>query len=632
MSEIYWGVVLDISDATTDTNAAIGLASGVFYWITGRPGYNGSGYTGEAPAGKTWKQGMLLSSDHMDPMIRMTKGIDISGGYGGMSGFAFELDDTAGLLNTLESNNYFVLNRSVDVYCFLQPGAEENGVSYHCWGGVVSTCEKTEAILKINCEDDFKSIHKIIPPNVITRESFPGVEDSSVGEVIPVSLGIIMRSKVLTVTGAIEKTVLSVTQPELNKVYLAAATEIDLSNDDVRITLKTPYCDFEASYFKDYGVYYLRVIKGTEQTIRILDNLESTLGGDEACTTTFILSTIFNGMTNASDVTDFNNTNTYPSSGYLPDNIWLFQVLRMDVNYIVSNAAITSYENKKYDNILDIAQWDTEKNKYNNISNLVESVDTTVDNVLLHPNISLINNRISLNGDIVQLTPVVPADIVFMGHDCVGPTEDTLEASRSNLIDRNRTTTAVLKTVSSQPGTLRYRILWPDDISMNSFEYIYVLIDYKIKGYGGMPANTHNPVWKIYTMGPYIQNSFEPSYKALFDDPGDYILIDELANINFIPNEYYKNAGVDNGEPSYFETYTDNIFVSNLFKIRAEPTGYNDMISQWFQFELIIEGNSGIRHDIYIKQLGFMGQRKLNIKQEAIYAKIRGEIYTPGGA
>ena len=93
MATISWGIVIDITDVTTDTNADIGLYSGVFYWVTGRPGYAGSGYSGEAPASKTWKQGIIVGE--LSPMIRMTKGMDETGGYGSLSGFNFNANDSS---------------------------------------------------------------------------------------------------------------------------------------------------------------------------------------------------------------------------------------------------------------------------------------------------------------------------------------------------------------------------------------------------------------------------------------------------------------------------------------------------------------------------------------------------------
>ena len=46
MADYYIAVVLDLSGGgVTDSDADVGLDTGVFYWIVGRPGYAGSGYS-----------------------------------------------------------------------------------------------------------------------------------------------------------------------------------------------------------------------------------------------------------------------------------------------------------------------------------------------------------------------------------------------------------------------------------------------------------------------------------------------------------------------------------------------------------------------------------------------------------
>lgn len=612
---INWGVSIDITDATSDTSADIGLYSGVFYWITGRPGYAGSGYSGEAPASKTWKQGIITSIDKISPIIRKVKDMEITGGYGSLSGFRFEVNDTGGLNTALEANDYFVINRNIDVYCFL------DDASYHVWGGVVAEVNKSGPVLQIVCEDDFKNIHLPMPPDIITATSFPEIQPENAGDPIPISFGNLLRSKVLPVTGKISKTILGNIQPDDTDSDVTAAVLIDVvSNSDYRIEIKTPYKNFQDGYFKDSGVYYIRVIKGGSQSIRILDSEATENPGDPNATTKLVLAKMFDGVT----VSDFNSENIYTGDPLL-DDIWLFQVLKMDVKYITSSKTVFQHQ-LFTGNRIDLVQFDKDRKVYEPIDVFGEDSDVTTNNVLQRPYITILNNDADVSGEISLFVPLVPSDIVFAGHTSNGPTTNTLETNKDNLLDRDRTTYAELAGVTGQSATLRYRVKFPERFLLDSFTKLYLMIDFEIIVYVTEPPPLPavvNPSWNISTYGPFNSRKLATETAG---SHGENVTASTLQNFNYLPNEYYKNGGNDNGEDSFFHQIVNNTQVSEKFLISdSVMSTIVEMPSQWFEFELVIPSHQQKRYTVKMAQIGFMGVKNINTIQNDIFVKIKGE-------
>lgn len=168
------------------------------------------------PNASTWTEGWILQDEIGNP----TRSVDISetGDYGTLSGFEFSLRndkpavDADPLWKWVRDNKIYFTNRTVNFYIVI------DDVFYQIWSGVVSGNPMEEISYKFRCQDSFKKDHKIIPPNVVDRNTYPGSDDESQGKSIPVSIGDITYAKLLTVADkpTLTKVVLSTPMPGEN--------------------------------------------------------------------------------------------------------------------------------------------------------------------------------------------------------------------------------------------------------------------------------------------------------------------------------------------------------------------------------------------------------------------------------
>jgi len=174
--KIHYAIDLDIASDKTD--AAIGLVSGVFRFVTDRPHYDGSTVVptwgpDEEESGTnsyTWYQGFI----NKDGMSNPSRSIDISkaGDYGTVSSFSFKLRNNDKFWKSLRSNNISIINKDVRVFVVI------DNVFYQIWGGRVDSTPRTSTEFIVNCSDESVSIHKDMPNKVINNVISPIILDN----------------------------------------------------------------------------------------------------------------------------------------------------------------------------------------------------------------------------------------------------------------------------------------------------------------------------------------------------------------------------------------------------------------------------------------------------------------------
>lgn len=186
-------------EVITDTDydyGALALADGVFRYITGTPGYDGNApypkWEDTSDNTHIWYEGWLLKDSIGNP----SRSVEIAetGSYGTFSGFNFSIRNDLKMWKYLRDNAIFLTNRYIKLYTVI------DGVFYSTWMGVISNEISNDIEYEFQCIDQFKKIHKIMPPNSIFESIYPGSIAESQGEAIPVSIGNITYAKLQTIS------------------------------------------------------------------------------------------------------------------------------------------------------------------------------------------------------------------------------------------------------------------------------------------------------------------------------------------------------------------------------------------------------------------------------------------------
>ncbi len=286
MSKINYAV--QITTENPITNTSYGVVDGIFRWITGRPSY-----TGSAPYPKwedttdntyAWYENWLLKDGMSDPVRKID--ITESGDYGTLSGFNFTIRNDLLLWEWIRDNAIFFTNREIKLYIVL------DDIFYNIWTGVISNNPYDETDYEFSCIDQFKKVHKMLPPEIIDSITFPGSKSDVQGDAIPVSIGDVSYAKLITIENDAENQVLAYNGKfDVNKVpclataatqYVTGYTGL-LSYTGLQgvtgasfpvLNLYTPGKSFAANELRHM---YLYVAKGggdpdTDQMIRIHRN------------------------------------------------------------------------------------------------------------------------------------------------------------------------------------------------------------------------------------------------------------------------------------------------------------------------------------------------------------------------
>lgn len=170
---------VEILTGTNETDADIGLSSGVFRFITGRPGYSGVGYTfganeWESATDYHWYEGWITKNGMSNPsrLVDISKG----GNYGNFGTFTFKLRNNDLFWNQLDagvngslSSSINLINREVRVYSVI------DDVFYQIWGGSITNLPRTDKEYQVYCEDSSSSLHKDLPGGLIDDIAVPVV-------------------------------------------------------------------------------------------------------------------------------------------------------------------------------------------------------------------------------------------------------------------------------------------------------------------------------------------------------------------------------------------------------------------------------------------------------------------------
>jgi len=413
MAKLHYAVRVTTDEALYDETYGMS-ATGVFTWISGNPGFTGTGYGGATgEAGLTgvdcrWNEGWITDGGLGMP----TREIDvtIAGGYGTQSGFTFNLADSkAGASSQfrkfVQDNDIKFCGRKVELFTCIDK------VFYQTWAGQISNNPLDETDFKFQCVDTYKQVHKMLPPTIITESAYPYAK-AAWGKAIPVCFGDIPRAECLQV------------QDDTSKVPLCKTGDSQLYDScpawRARYNMNYPFTypidgwtgvisyydlwtygiHFYAEDLND-GTYYLKVNNGVDvltaysttpawiedgpdmaQLVPILSN-DETLRNDYPTTTrqqwmtrVYVKEGIYGhngyydqGVWERHVAVPYTVALNPQTSSMNTDNYW-FSIIRLPTKYIVSNSAISGFVASKTSQV-QLYYWDRDTLVWEDVSHQV---------------------------------------------------------------------------------------------------------------------------------------------------------------------------------------------------------------------------------------------------------------------
>ena len=692
MPKIHYAIA--IFTASTLTNTAYGLVSGVFRFVTDRPQYDGSTViptygageinplTGDDRGGTSetavFYEGFLQKQGITG---NPSRSIDIStaGSYSTDSAFQFTLRNDLKFWNFLQdpynTGSYDADNAINLTGCLVVMWAVIDDVFCQIARGRITNNPYTETDYNFNVEDDATTIHKNIPPQISTYLGLlNNVVQRQQGAVVPVVFGNVPYSPLGT-----NQEVNSIIQ--LNPPYYPAAATNYTSVTGTGVytlTLYLPLAQTTPFITNDQRItgQYLSVIAGdiagtaaaTTKYYKIVSNTVSTIGSAQTVTLTLADPIIFTAGTGEDTVLTASTFNTVgngcvlnPSSSpaYLAtSHTWWFQITNLAFSANVSQNPVL---------VEGVYSYNSNLNSYDNDSAALQLSATP------ESNINLIANTLGTDGSVIIFEKINLQMKDFGIYETTESYSDT--TSIEHVTDGDRSTSKTLTTPfyvgvygSQFPIYAEYSPQSTNPSSLNQvltekYSAIYFVMDFTLTPQGtvsggtgtfqiGVPADSIPSVeWEATdisgryfhgTTTPHISTNLNPSVAS-----------SSASQINFLPNSIVKDeGGIDNislintqandtnGSPTLGYTYKAAFCLSadddeptfSASSLFTSPQITNIKITL-----NITAYNSSVypNEDAYslaIKEIAVIGERSVNILGASIFARTTGETIANDGS
>jgi len=614
----YFAVEIDLTDHTTDSDSSVGLVSGYFRWVSGRPSYDGATTipTGDND-GDVWYNGFFLYKNSFGAPDRIID-ITLGGDYSSLSGFEFKRINDDKFQVYLETNSYFIINRPIKFYHVI------DDEFIQIWTGVISKTEYNELAFNFSCANTFLNAHKKMPANLVTKNTFPNTESSQIGKTIPIVFGDVLYCPVLNVGGKEVRQQLGFNSNTNTEIYVSKAVDANFDgpvSGMLVLTLKTPNIVISENRFAETD-HWIRVIKGTEQSIFIHGNAETTGTGNDATTDVYITS-FLEGVTDLAELQDnIAGLNEY-------EDIWWYEIIEMEKTNLISENEIYAIPQDSKGRYY-LKQYNEENKVYDDISHLVSYAGLTSADPIGHPFVKLFQNKITQDGTFTRFIPVSPEKLEYVSvSSSIVDTNEFLGGDINLLLDRSRATSLSLISTSGPNyiTQLKFKAKFPDSLTKDGMDKIFLLPDLDID----MGVSTTAVL--IITLTPidvYGEEQESIIYSGSKYHP-ENMPSGAVTNYNFLPNEYYR-GGNNNSELSFFGRTINggsgDHYINDKFEIPSEMIDNVNKTTAISEVMITISVENfldGEINSVSIKQIGFYARQKINVKSEDQYLKVSGE-------
>lgn len=623
---IHYAVQIDLSADTSDTDTDIGLYSGYFRWVTDRPDYDGVTVvpTGDND-GNIWKKGMFIDRKKIGSAIRMINIIS-SGDYGTLSGFNFKIDNTAlnstGVGNSFSdeilANDYFLINRQTKLYVII------DDVFYTTWTGIVTRTNHNELTFDIICEDNFKTIHKPLPPNTVTKRQFPNLASKDEGKIIPVCFGLVDNAKLVNIS-VIDKTINI--NNWLGRTYRTAPI-FDYNSGTKTVTIFTGNLFFETNVLADK--YLKHIGDGDDQVLRIISNTESvqhSLTYDEGQTLVLYKCDIV-----------LENTLTETPIEYPPDSdvfgSWV-EIFDFNSVYLVSNDTIELFFKSDDKLLTKVNYWDTDLGEWVDISEIAEENSLLNIDSFGYPGIKVLSKVIDFDGNYFKISTITPENIEYIekqrNNNALVHTETTndfvIGGDNENIRSNTKTdygdiiTDVTNSSGGDLNGLFHYHFLmkFPNDLKIDSFNDVFCLADWDLESDRNHPDGSNAIYKRPQDAYKHIQDYI--GVPAVLRTGG--LTASTAVELRTIPGNHYNNGEANQTQ---FEDNKTNLSIVSWYDKPKIIRSYPNVEISMYNFVNTFPNGTTTEIKVRIYEICLGVERAINVTKEDVYTKVAGEV------
>lgn len=578
---------------TSYSNTAIGLAAdGHFYLITERFGLSGGKtITGDTAQG-TWYEEILARDESAFSISRNCDFVE-AGALEEVSGLSFGIKNTAAFWSTLQANGVNLGRRTVKYYRV----TSTDGTTFNFelrWTGVIDDQPFDELTYSVQCVDASKDIFKSTPTESVNDATFEDAPEDSKDKVIPIALGRVGYSPLV-----------GVTKPG-NKIVLVINEEIEFTscgltsyNSSTRQTnLYTKGIQFSADDARLVNSMLTVIAGGDSQSIRILSNAAT----DPSTEKTLV--TMEEPFT--TDSTAF----TAWASGETTSSMWFAEVQTVTALFLASTNPVYQFQENAFGRAL-LSSYSSESKKFQDMSDVSRLYSTSNIKSTGHPGADIFSKSLDIDGDASAYFKIRAKDITFNSDTgALNFTYSGPSGSQADLFDEDQSTGYAFASVPDSIGSLELKLSIPQSIKDESFDDLYVLVDF-VHNLTAGTAPSISVSLQIYGEDIYGQPTGSIASAALYLDS----LTTTEVSVSSIHGVYYNSEET----PDLFYTLKGNLSLSsildNVKKARAFP-------KITLQFTFIADDYEG-----ELREIALIGKRTINVSSDQIYAGLIGETY-----
>ena len=582
-----------------------------------------------------WDEGILIKNGIGTPERNVE--LESTGDYGTLSGFDFSVKNSNLFWEFCESNDIYLGN--IDIYFFVVI----DGYFYYQWSGVINSEIDRERSHKIICRDNFKKIHKMLPPRSITKTEYSDADSRITGDAFPICFGDIPYAILKAVNGNQEFEVIDTYNAEPVKIFFVY-TGYYMSDNYWYYAILTKTRKFVAD---ELNGKYIYVFSGENSNSYLGRKIHDTLTSYNESALGWHTTVV--KIASVPDIDQYNfDSNGYnrsdPTNNEVGADTWLFQLAGISSRQYVSLNEISSY--REYDEGQGVlSYYNEDKNDYEDISQIVKERSTSDATIDVTGNVRGKDDEVCeylyfpLGTSPISVIPAISDNGLPSSPDY------------TTLYDLDRTTY-----FQSDDGVspdwwgfawddpyykfqMDFTLQLPDSIiGDDKLQNIYLAPDFDLLGIKSGASIRIELAYRcrgdygLYNANVAEYNAQRQTWSGFDDHTKTYIF-------NYLPNEYY-NDGDDNSENTYFGKFA-------LYSLTADSLtgdGYNvntkiisldgdnlNMVKNGnarqinVSLYIRVSNNSPEHPRIRIKQLGFAAQKLFPI-YNSLYATVCGEL------
>lgn len=640
MARTAHAIQIETDDGTGNplsyTNTAIGISSGVFYLITERFGLDGTKTIAGDSSRTTWYEG-ILTKEYSSFSPSRTADFVESGDVSAASSFSFSIKNTASFWSTLESNSVYLARCRVTYFHI----SSTDGITFTFakrWTGVIDEVVFSETSFVIRCIDNSKDIFSTTPSKQVDSSTFPSAIKESLGKTIPIAIGRVAYSPLVNVSSQQDRVQLN--SDSGSPRYVVAGENYTVANWQaghayvvgdrvlpVSITAaegfiytatvagtsggsEPAFPNQSGATVTDGGVTWVAssaraldlkcTILFTDNDYRLVGKYVSVVYGEEKQSRKILSNEATNATTGLTRVMleyGFSGTPVDWESGSTDSDVWYYDVRTFSASLLASEKPIYAYQDNAQ-GISALYFWQTEEKQYADISEI--SVEKSLSNVafLGYPGLKITAKSADLEGNLEVFFKIPPRHVTGENYT------DADDATYTDLVFDSA--------LETQGVTINFR----SELFAKSYEKIFVLFDFSHARSGAASNPQLDLTVQLFDLhGRTINTSVSTTSIHNITVSGSGVFSDKY----LLPGLYFGEVRDD----SNFYAFKDRLDLSDVLN----GTKDNLFINAIRLIFRAINGSAGNTYTLRLREVGFIGQKSINITTEAVYGSLIGEVF-----